>query len=173
MKTEIIVYKILSFLLLPVAAFFGLVCLLALVTALGNPSMLISVFLFACMVIYIIASFIFLTKGIDSNKRCKPVLRDLIRINAVITFIFFLLAAISFISVKANPALLAEGMKQWTNSTTLPPGVTTSDLQTAMASLLNFFIVLSVVLLIHILITFHLLRKYRLAFEPETMDIDL
>ena len=173
MKTELIIYKILSFLLLPVAAFFGLVCLLALLSALGNPSMLISVFLFACMVIYIIASFIFLTKAIDSNKHCKPVLRDLIRINGTITFVFFLLAAISFFSVKANPALLEEGMKQWTASTTLPQGVTVSDLQKAMASLLNFFIVLSIVLLIHIVITFRLLRKYRLAFEPERIDIDL
>lgn len=173
MRTELIVYKILSFVLLPVAAFFGLICLLALVTALANPSMLISVFLFACMVIYIIASFIFLTRGIDSNKHCKPVLRDFIRINGVITFVFFLMAAVSFISVKANPALLEEGMKQWTASTTLPQGITAADLKAAMAGLLNFFIVLSVVLLVHILITFHLLRKYRLAFESERVDIDL
>ena len=173
MKTELIVYKILSFLLLPVAAFFGLICLLGLLTAIDNPSMLVSVFLFACMVIYIIVSFIFLTKGIDSNKRCKPVLRDWIRINGIISFIFFLLVAISFIAIKAQPSLLNEGMRQWTSTASLPPGITTADLQMAMASLVNFFVVLSIVLLIHVLITFHLMRRYNFVFEPEKMDIDL
>ena len=89
MKAEILVYKILSFLLLPVAAFFGFACLIGLLTALSYPAMMINVFLLACMVIYIIASFIFLTKGVDAGKQCKPVLRDWIRINGVITFIFF------------------------------------------------------------------------------------
>lgn len=173
MKTEVIVYKILSFLLLPVAVFFGLICLLGLVTALENPSMLVSVFLFACMVIYIITAFIFLTKGIDSNRRCKPVLRDWIRINGIITFIFFVLAAISFITIKAKPSFLYEGMKQWTNTATLPSGVTATDLQTAMSSLINFFIVLSIVLIVHVSITFHLMRRYSFVFEPDKMDIDL
>ena len=172
MKTELIVYKILSFLLLPVAAFFGLICVLGLLTAISNPSMLISVFLFACMVIYIIVSFVFLTKGIDSNKRCKPVLRDWIRINGAITFGFFLLVAISFIAIKTQPSLLREGTKQWTSTAMLPPGVTPADVEMAMASLVNFFVVLSIVLLLHIFITFHLLKQYRFVFEPEKMDID-
>ncbi len=172
MKAELIVYKILSFFLLPVAAFFGLVCLLGLLTAISYPAMLINVFLLACMVIYIIAAFVFLTKGIDSGKPCKPVLRDWIRINGMITFVFYLLVAISFIMIKANPSLLTEGMKQWTTGGNLPAGVSTADLQTAMASLVNFFLVLSIVLIVHILITFHLMRKYRYVFEPERMDME-
>ena len=172
MNAELTIYKILSFLLLPVAAFFGLICLSGLLLAISYPAMLINVFLIACLVIYILSSFIFLTKGITNNKQCKPVLRDLMRINGIITFVFFLLVAVSFIMLKADPSLLNEGMKQWTNGANLPPGVSVADLQTTMALLANFFLCLSIVLIVHILITFHLMNYYRYVFEGKKTDVE-
>ena len=172
MKIEIIIYKIVSFILLPVAAMMGIICLLSLLTALANPTMLISVFLNACMVIYIIASFIFLTKGIDGNKRCKPVLRDWIRINGIITFVFYLLATVVFIAVKFNPSLLSQGIQQMEVQGTLPPGITVPELTTYMNTFINIFLVLSILLLVHILITFRLLQRFKHVFEHETMDIE-
>ncbi len=170
MKVELLVYKILSFILLPVAIFFGILCLLSLLTALGNPSMLVSVFLNACMVIYIIASFQFLTKGIDPNKRVKTVLRDWIRINGIITMAFYLVATMVFLAVKSNPSLLDEGMKQMQMQGNLPNGVTMEELKAATGTFINYFLVLSLLLLVHIIITFHLMGKFRYLFEPEMMD---
>ncbi len=170
MKMELIIYRILSFLLLPVAAFFGLICFSGLFLAMNYPVMLVMVFLIACMVIYIIASFIFLTKGIDNNKRCRPVLKDWIRINGFITLIYYLLTAISSIAVKANPSLLNEGMKQWTEGGNLPPGISAAEMSAAMTSTIDFFLALSLVLIIHVLITFHLMRRYRYVFDIETKD---
>ncbi len=172
MKAELIVYKFLSFLLLPIAAFCGFVCLSGLLLALNYPPMLISVFLIACMVIYVIASFIFLTKGIDGNKTCKPVLRDWIRINGVITFIFFLLTMSSFLMIKANPYLMKEWSKQWSEGGNLPAGITVAELQNTMSASINFFLALSIVLLVHILITFHLMRRYRYLFETPRTDTE-
>lgn len=172
MKIEIVIYKILSFILLPVAAVMGLICFLSLLTALANPTMLISVFLNACMVIYIIASFIFLTKGIDNNKRCKPVLRDWIRINGIITFVFYLLATVVFIAVKFNQSLLNDGIRQMESQGTLPPGVSVAELTIYMNAFINIFLILGILLLVHILITFRLLQRFRNLFEQETMDIE-
>lgn len=170
MKTELIVYKIISFILLPVAAILGLVCFISLFTALANPAMLISVFLNACMVIYVITSFIFLTKGIDGNRRCKPSLRDWIRINAIITFIFYALATLAFTAIKFNQSLLGEGIRQMETQGSMPPGVTVAELTTYLNSFVNIFLVLSVLLLVHILITFHLLHRYHYLFGEEKMD---
>jgi len=172
MKAEIVIYKIISFVLLPVAAIFGIVCLLSILTAISNPTMLISVFLNACMVIYVITSFIFLTKGIDGGRQCKPVLRDWIRINAFITFAFYLLAAIAFSAIKFNKSFLNDALQQMEAQGSIPPGITAGELQQMAGTFVNFLLVLSILLVIHILITFHLMNKYRNLFEPERMDIE-
>ena len=168
MKAELFIYRILSFLLLPVAAFFGLICFSGLLLAMNYPVVLIVVFLIACMVIYIIASFIFLTKGIDNNKRCRPVLKDWIRINGFISLVYYLLTAISSIAIKADPSLLKKSLKQWTGSLILPPNVSAADMQASMVSTVNLFLTLSIAFLIHVLITFHLMKRYRYVFEMET-----
>ena len=74
--------------------------------------------------------------------------------------------------IKTNPGILQEGMKEWTKEATLPPNVSASDLKTAIASLVNFFLILSIALIVHVPITFHLMRRYRHVFEPERMDLE-
>ncbi len=164
--------KFLSFLLLPVAALFGILCLLSLITALGNPTLLISVFLNACLVIYIIASFMFFTKGIDNNQPCKPVLRDWIRINGIISLVFYLLVTFMFVAIKMQPSLLNDAMNQMEAQGGTPPGVSMEELKSATINAVTYFLILSIAIVVHAIITFHLLRVYKSLFEPEQMDLE-
>ena len=71
------IYRIVSYLLLPVGALLGLATLEALFVALGNMAMLLSLFLTGATVIYIFSTFVFLKKGIDKGAVSKKFLKDL------------------------------------------------------------------------------------------------
>ena len=172
MKTEIIIYRILSFLLLPVAVLFGVLCLAALPVALSFPPALFSLFLLACFVIYVIAASVFLNKGIAAGRACKPVLRDWIRINGIITLIYFLLTTISFILLKSHPELLEKSLRQWSGSSYLPAGTNEKDLRNTMMATANVFIGLGAIIIVHVIITFRLMKQYRRVFEPDRTDIE-
>ena len=172
MKAELIIYRILSFLLLPVAALFGLNCLGGLLAAISNPTMLLVIFLLACMVIYIVASFLFLTKGIDKNSPRKPSLRDWIRINGGITFMISLIAATGLTGIKLDTPTLKSMMDQIEAQNHLQLGISLQQFQTIMQSFITFLFVLSIVLIAHIIMTFHMVKRFRYLFEPETMNND-
>jgi len=59
---NLLAYRIISYLLLVVAALLSIVCLFALLMALTSPAAFIQVIIFASLITYIIASFIFLLK---------------------------------------------------------------------------------------------------------------
>jgi hypothetical protein len=92
MKGIIAFYRIISFILLPVAGILGFFGLFALMAAVANPSFLLGVFMLACIVIYTFCSFSFLSKGILGNRPCKPSLRDWIRVNAFVSLAFAVLS---------------------------------------------------------------------------------
>ncbi len=170
MKAELIIYKIVSFLLLPVAVLFGINCLFGLLAAIGNPAALLVTFLLACLVIYIIVSFIFLTRGIDKNSRLKPSLRDWIRINGIITFLLCLFIATLLPSVKIDNAIAQEMLNQMEVQNHIQLGISLQQFQAIMNSFITFLMILSIVLIGHVLITFHFLRKYSYLFEPGIND---
>lgn len=62
--------------------------LFALLIALSNPALLLSLFVIVAVVIYSFSSFIFLVKGIDQQRVLKSGLQDLIKVNAYVAIIF-------------------------------------------------------------------------------------
>ena len=73
---KLTIYRIFSFLLLPMAILFTMGVLILLRAAFANPAMLFPLFLIACIVIYSFASLNFLIKGIDGNKNLGRSLKD-------------------------------------------------------------------------------------------------
>ena len=63
------IYRIFSYFLLVIAAILGIAALFALLFALSNPALLLSVFVIVAVVIYSIASFLFLLNGIDGKRQ--------------------------------------------------------------------------------------------------------
>ena len=68
MSNQLKWYTVLSYCLIPIALFFAFLDILILLSSLANPSVLIMVFIVACLVIYTFTSFKFLKKGIEPEQ---------------------------------------------------------------------------------------------------------
>ena len=165
MKTLTIVYRILTFILLPIAAIFGFIDLSLLLMALANPAALLPVFAIACIVIYVFTSLSFLVKGIMGGRKCKPSLRDWIRVNAFVSIAFSGLGIIEYISLLNNKTVLGEVVKQAMQQQSVPAGMTSGQLEQILLSFLLFFFIFSVLLIIHIYMTFRLLKQFDYLFK--------
>ena len=82
--TAIAPYRIISYILLPIAALFGFMGLLMLILALSNPAIMIPTLIIMVIVVYIILSFIFFMKAVENGKKCKPTLRKWITATGII-----------------------------------------------------------------------------------------
>jgi len=163
-------YKIISYILLPVAALFGVFTLLLLFVALANPPMLLPLFVVACVVIYIITSFKFLNKGIMQNKECKPGLRDWIKVNAYVSIVFATLMLIQTIAVVQNPELMSKALDDTLAMQPANQPFSKNMLMKMVTGIMYFFGVVSLLLLIHIFTTFRLLKQYNHLFGYSTND---
>ena len=78
-------YKILTYILLPIGYLFGLIDVLFFMSALANPATLIFVFVIACLVIYTLTSYKFYKQGILNEQILKAKLKDWIKVNAYVS----------------------------------------------------------------------------------------
>jgi hypothetical protein len=157
-----LIYRVLTYALLPVAALLGLGALMFLMMALAQPALLFPVFTTAATVIYIVASLIFLQTAILGNKVCKKSLRDWIRVNAFVAIVVAVGSLVQAVSFLNNPALAKEVVEQYNmiaaqsaNNTPLP-----IDMAVVMRGMTWFVIGFAVALITHILLGFRLLKQY-------------
>lgn len=162
-------YRILFFILLPLAGLFAFVDLFAIMAALAQPALWISVFIVACMVIYIYTSYRFFTNGIQQAKPCKHSLKDLIKVNAFVSIFFVVMSYIQTFVMLTQPALLKTLMVQLLaqQQTNMSPGATADTFIATMKGVLYFLAAYATVLLVHLIITFKLLKKYNHVFDAE------
>jgi len=164
----ITVYRILSYILLPIAILVGLFDLMFLMFALANPPMIIPAFLIACVVIYVICSFTFLIKGIDGRQRCKPSLKDWIRVNAFVCFIVIAFSIMSGVGMLSNPQLMQQSIDNAMAMQKSTEGLPShAQMMVFMKSFLYGLLVFAFILLLHILISFRLLQAYRTVFATD------
>ena len=157
-------YRILTYILLPIASVLGLLDLFALLAALANPQILLGVFVFTCIVIYTFASFTFLNKGIAAGKKCKPSLRDWIRVNAFVILVYSFMIFMNLAAVLMNPSILNDLIKNMPAQSQLPAGITPDYIRNFVMGCLYFMAFLSVVLVIHIFIGFKLMKHHANVF---------
>ncbi len=163
------VYRILFFILLPIAGLFAFADFFAIMAALVQPALWISVFIVACMVIYIYTSYRFFTTGIQQAKPCKHSLKDLIKVNAFVSIVFVAMSYIQLFIVLTQPDIIKTMMgpllaQQQAN---MPPGATTDTFVSMVKGILYFLAIFSTILLLHIVITFRFLKKYKQVFDVE------
>ena len=160
------IFKVLTYILSVPTAFMGFFSFFALLVALMNPPMLIPVFAMICVVVYIITSFVFLNKTIIGQKQTKKIVKDLFKINGVITAIFSIMCIIDFVSLFVNPSLINEGIaKVFAQKTSEIPPQLTKEL---MTKFIWFFLtaigIYACLLLIHLIVGFKLLKEYASSF---------
>lgn len=164
---QLTIFRILTFILLPLAAIFGVIDLVMLAIALSNPSMLFPVFTMASFVIYTFVSLRFLTKGIDIEKPCSPSLRDWIRVNAFVSALMGTMLLMNTITI----FFMSDAMLRQTLEQILEKQVNVSPLinlalfvkMMKMAAWCMLFI--SLILLSHIFINFRLMKQFKHLFQ--------
>ncbi len=160
-------YRILTYVLLPVAAFIGIITIFMLMIALANPSILLVVFLFASVTIYVITSFIFLQKAIDQKQLCKHALKDWIKVNAFVSIVFCMLFLIQSVTLLSDAKLLNEALQQaiaqQQNMMVLPQ----ASYLKMVKGILYLFLIFSSLLLVHIVVTFRFIKAYSQMFKPK------
>ena len=160
------IFKVLTYILSVPTAIMGFFSFFALLLALMNPPMLIPVFVMICVVVYIITSFVFLNKTIISQKQTKKIVKDLYKINGIITAIFSVMCIIDFVSLLVSPSLINEGIAKFFAQKTseIPPQLT----KELMIKFIWFFLIAigiyASLLLVHLVIGFKLLKEFASSF---------
>jgi hypothetical protein len=162
----IILYRILTYILVPFALLFGLFTLILFFIAISNPALFLGVFLLAAFIIYYFCSFRFLHNGLLNKQQLKPKLRDWIKVNAYVTLPFAIMNFMQGFMLIRKPALIDESIKQMLEMQqrmgvpAQPAGTYNSMMMTVLYIILFF----SIVLLVHVMLTFSFLKKYEHLF---------
>ncbi len=165
--SSIIFYRISSYFLLVIAAIFGIAALFALLVALSNPALLLSVFVIVAVVIYSIASFLFVLNGIDGKRQLQPKLRDWIKVNAYVALVFVMMNIFQSIAVLQNPAILSDAVKQVTDMQQAKSPVSSALMLRVMKAVVWFMLFYAVILGVHISFTFRYLKQYAHLFDEK------
>ena len=167
MQGSLKLYNVLSFILIPIALLFAFIDFAFLMTALGNPSVLIFVFAIACLVIYTFVSFSFLKRGIEREQHQPAKLKDWIKVNAFVSVFLcslFCLNAFSVLS-SSNATLLKYIDDYILQQPGFPKEITGNLILSMLKAVSILFLVTGAVGLMHIRITLRLVKQYDYLFE--------
>ena len=116
------------------------------------------------VVIYSIASFLFLLNGIDGKRQLQPKLRDWIKVNAYVALVFVMMNIFQSIAVLQNPAILSDAVKQVTDMQQSKLPVSSALMLRVMKAVVWFMLFYAVILGVHISFTFRYLKQYAHLF---------
>ena len=161
-------YRILSYLLLPVAVLFSFFGLALLLMAMGTLAALLPLFLVASTVIYIITSFMFMQRGVLAGQPLKHSLRDWVKVNAYVALFFAISSLSQSVAFISNPQLMQQALEQANAmAATMQeanPAIKMPDMAAVMKGVLWVMTIISAVLLTHIFMGLSLLRRYANLF---------
>jgi hypothetical protein len=165
----LIFYRVLSYLLLPFALFLSFMAAILLLTAFGNISALLPLFIVTATVIYIFSSLTFIHRAILPSQPVKASLKDWIRVNAFVALSFGVLFIIQGIYLRGNEVFMEEVQRQMEAMTKQvgPEAMAKINLNQLMATVLNIMLVLGSVLIGHVLLGLVFLKKYGYLFTEK------
>jgi hypothetical protein len=160
------IYKWLTYILSIPTAFIALFSLFGILIAIANPQMLIPVFIMVCIVLYYISSFIFLRKVLTQKLPCKKIIKDLIKINSVASLIFSVLNIVQIFSILFNPTFVQTTLNTIVeqNQGNINNVFSKQQITTLFYTVSGLVSLFSILLIIHILIGFKLLKEHNDSF---------
>lgn len=164
------IYRIFSYILVTIGIILGFASLIAILIALSNPVLLISVFIIIAVVLYSFSSFLFLNNGIDGKRNLKPGMKDFIKVNAYVSIVFVVMNIFQFITVMSNNAVFNEALNQVKTFQNNQSPLSKELMLKMMKGIMWFLFFYAVVLGIHISITFRLLKQYDHLFSEKNID---
>ena len=159
------IYRILSYLLLPVAGLLGIGTLMALMFALSNFAFLLSVFISGATVIYVFSSFVFLQKGITKHLYLKHSLKDLVKVNAYVAIVFSVMGLIQGVSILMTPGLAETFIENMISMQAGAIKASKADMLRMINGVLYFMLAISALLFVHINFTLRYLKQHADLFS--------
>ncbi len=167
--TGIKIYRILTFILLPIEVLMGLLALLMLVMSLGNIGALLPVFMISCTVIYIFSSFRFLNSGIEQQKPLKASLKQWIKVNGYVSTAFAMMMILQLTTLLFRPEILEEmftqvmAMQSKMKGQKVPPQFFKNVITGMIYGMLTY----ALILLVHTIMSFRFVQHYQHLFDEE------
>ena len=162
------IYRVITYLLLFVAAFMSVGVFTSLLAALANPVGLLQVFVLACVIIYTYCSWRFLVRGVDKGIPSKPFMRDLIKVNAYVSVAVGALLFIVMACVIALPELFQNVLEQTRAAQPSGTDWSNDEILKGARFAVGFLLIYGALLLIHPFMTFRLLKRYPQLFQEPT-----
>ncbi len=149
------------------AVIFSIFIILLIGAAISNPPILVPLFLLICIVIYSFVSLKFLINGIDGKKYLGKTLKDLLKINALISIPFAILMISQCIIFIMHPDVLHQLTIQTMKTAGTEVKMDETQVENYLRIVSYFFLVYAIVLGLHILMSFKYLRQYNYLFQNE------
>lgn len=165
---KLTIYRIFSFLLIPVAVLFGICVLLMIGAALSNPVILMPVFMLACIVIYSFAALNFLIKGIDGKKYFSRRSKYWLKITAIVSVLFALLIISQCLILLIHPEAMQQAITDAQSNFNESLPVSKVMMENFLRGTSYFFLVYSVILALHVMLSFQHLELYNYLFRDNT-----
>jgi membrane protease YdiL (CAAX protease family) len=150
-----IIYRILSLIINTVAVMLTVSLLGSIPMLMSSPQTMLSAFMMIAVILYSWFSFKFRRDVLQKQQTVSHSLRDWVRVNGIVTMIFSIISILGITPLLANPQPFVEAIKNF--GVTMP-----------LKSVITFcyiMLVYAIVLLVHILWTFALLKKHKEYFQ--------
>ncbi len=159
-------YRILTYLLLPLAILFSFMGVLLLPAALTNVTLLLPLFILVATVIYIFSSFRFLTTAILRKEAMKHSSKDWIKVNGYVAMFWGIGLLIQAFLFYGKPEIYEQAQLQVEAfSKQMKEAEMNVNVRSLIDGILIFLGITGAVIVAHVTLTFRYLRAYAGAFE--------
>ncbi len=161
-------YRIINFIVLPLSAYIGINVVMSIFASLTNPMLLLFEFVMACIPMYAFTANYFYNRSIKLQQPSKRSLKDFIKVNAYVSIIFSALmffASLMVFAILSNPDMLKQMMDQLEQ--TAPTQIPKGQLLKFLKIFVYIFLPFSILLVVHIVITLRLLKRYAHFFTDQ------
>jgi hypothetical protein len=159
---QLTIFRILTFILVPIAVLFGVMSLVCIVNSFSSLAFLLIAFIFGAFVIYTFSSLIFLNRGLDKQRVCNPSLRDWIKVNAYVsTFMGVMMLMNTLTIFSTGDITLRQALSQMleTQPANMRPKISLELYLTMIKAIAWFMFFFSLILLTHIQLNFRIIKK--------------
>ena len=158
-----LVFKILSFILLPIAILIGVLDTFAITMAISNPQMLLPVFILAAVVMYVLSSIRFHRNAVLGEKTFTKKTKDFIKVNGYVALGFSTLSLIQGVMVLVSKKAMAEVLDTYSKMSAANH-INVASAQNIIYISLAISIAVSLIIIAHITLSFKFLKQYENKF---------
>lgn len=161
------IYQLIGGIVMPFTFLFAMMMLPSMMAGFWNPSILFELFVFVCLVLYVVKSIGFFRKNIQRGLPAKPSTKHMIYINGAFALLFFVQVSTAFLVVYLMPDIFKDVLKTLSAqvSAEMKQNFSVEQLYSTLKALITVVFIYSLLLATHVIISFVLVKRYRNLFD--------